>query len=132
MDIVYSAYLHYKLGDHVKDTEEGVAQNVDTVVCTEFETELHVMETSTTDDDPRNDTTGQIKETQSSDIVEAKEDTSNEDVTAAHEDTITQGDQDMDTLDSILDISSTPLMVAHATVDFAGKRSNNFLKGCKW
>lgn len=109
-----------------------MAQSIDTVVCTE----LHVMETTAADDDdPKHDATHQ-QEMWSSDSVEAKEEAFDEGTPSATDgyQDITQADQDTKahTLDSLLDISSAPLMVAHGTTDFFGQRSNNFLKGCKW
>ena len=133
------AYLHYKLGDHAKGVEEGVAQtraqSVETVTPTGVCTEMEVMET-TNDDDLGNDTAQQQAETLSSESVEAKEESFNEDTplpTAFHH-TISQADKHMEMSHvsyNLLDISSTPVMVAHATVDFIGQ-NNNFLKGCKW
>ena len=117
-------------GDHAKGIEEGVAQSV---VCTESD----VIE-STTEIDPGNDTTQQ--QTEITPSSNAHEEAFNEDdvVMTVHQDSITQAEQENEEMetsrvpDSLLDISSTPLMIAHATVDFVGHQSNNFLKGCKW
>ena len=43
-----------------------------------------------------------------------------------------QGMETSNVPDSLLNISSTPIMIAHATADFIGQKRNNFLKGCKW
>lgn len=135
-DHVYCAYLYYKLGDRAKGVEEDVASSVEIVTRTvAMSTEMDVIET-TNDDDPRNNTSQQQAETYSSESVEAKEEAS-DDAPLQTVDTLTQAneaDENMETSPmsyNLLDISSTPVMVAHATVDFIGQ-SNNFLKGCKW
>ena len=76
------------------------------------------------DNDPRNDETEQQVALES---VEAKEETFNEDIdtplpTTVHH-TTNQADEHMETSHvsyNLLDISNTPVMVAHATVDFIG------------
>ena len=108
---------------------------MDTVTCTGVCTEAEVIETIN-DNDPRNDETEQQVALES---VEAKEETFNEDIdtplpTTVHH-TTNQADEHMETSHvsyNLLDISNTPVMVAHATVDFIGQNNNNFLKGCKW
>lgn len=116
--------------DHAKGTEEGMPQPVDPEVCTD----LHVTE----DHDPSNDATLQETEMQSLNTeLETKEEPLRETtpLTTAQQDATTLMDQEMETShvpDSLLDISNTPIMVAHATTDFVGQKSNNFLKGCKW
>ena len=137
-DHVYCAYLYYKLGDRAKGVEEDVASSVEIVTRTvAMSTEMDVIET-TNDDDPRNDTSEQQAEGYSSSSVEAKEEASDEDAPLQTVDTVTQADEADENMETspmaynLLDISSTPVMVAHATVDFIGQNNNNFLKGCKW
>lgn len=111
-------------------TKEGVEQNVDVA---EDVAELHVTET-TADDDPRSE--HQI-ELSPSNTVETNKETAKEDTMPNYQDAITttqETNQAMESreVESLLDISSAPMMVAHATTDFAGQQTNNFLKGCKW
>ena len=111
-----------------------MAQSVDTVVCTE----LHVTKPTTNDDQPRNDTTQYPADISPTNSVEVNEEALNEStpLITNHQDATIQADQAMETShttpDNLLDISNSPVMVAHATVDFIGRKSNNFLKGCKW
>jgi len=114
-----------------------VAESVGTAVSTD----LHAIQAATTTDDLRDDPTLQQTDSRLSNSVIANEEDLNEStsLTTAHQDTITstitQMEQKMEPShrpDSLLDISNTPIMVAHATVDFISQKSNNFLKGCKW
>ena len=130
-------YNTYTQGDGTKDIEEGVALGADAVLSSVVCTESHVIE-RTTEVDPGNEDQTEIS---SSNNVEIHEEALNEDdiaITMAHQDTMRLAEQENEEMeashapDSLLDISSTPLMVAEATVAFIGQQSNNFLKGCKW
>ena len=113
------------LGDCLKDINEGV----DVVY-----TESQVIET-TNDDELGNE---HQTEPCSSINEEAHEEPLGKDdkiIITAHMTQAEQKNEEMETShvpESLLDISTTPMMVAHATADFIGQQSNNFLKGCKW
>lgn len=108
------------------------------VVCTE----LHVIEPAADDNDnPRNNTIWQQTDISPSNSIEAEanEEPLNEgtSITTTHHDATAQADHVQETETSnvpedLLDISSTPVMIAHATADFINQKRNNFLKGCKW
>ena len=105
------------------------------VVCTES----HVIE-ATTEAEPGNDPIQHQTETHFSKNEEPHEEPLSKDddkiIITAHMTQIEQENEEMETShvpESLLDISTTPVMVAHATTDFIGQlSSNNFLKGCKW
>ena len=132
MDDSQDADLQCTQGDRAKCIEEGV----DAVVSTES----HVIET-TTEVDTENDPTEDPTKMSPSNNVEIQEEAFSEDdiaVTTAHEDTMNLAEQENEEMetshvpDSLLDVSSTPSMAAHAIAAFIGQQSNNFLKGCKW
>ena len=135
---VLTEQIYDTQGDPAKGIEEGVAWGADDVVCTES----HVLERTTEENDPGNE--NQI-ETDPPNNIEVHEEALDEDdtaittaETATHQDTTRLAEQENEQMEasrapeSLLDISNTPLMVAHATVAFVGQQSNNFLKGCKW
>ena len=132
-NVLTSRQIYDTQDDPAKGIEEGVVLGADDVVCTES----HVIERTAEDDDPGNEDT----ETGPPNNVEMHEEAHNGDdmdITTAHHDTARLAEQENErvetshTPESLLDISSTPLMVAHATIAFIGQQSNNFLKGCKW
>lgn len=115
-----------------------MALGADDIVCTES----HVLEGTTEENDPGNE---DQTETVPPNNIEIHEEAPSEDdtatttaETATHQDTTRLAEQENEQMEtsrapeSLLDISNTPLIVAHATVAFVGQQSNNFLKGCKW